>query len=231
MSKVGPILDGLDEVHGLAVVKPDQAIALRDSGVRKPVLLMGLFSENEAVDLVARDIMLAPYTDGVNRVLARLAASQNREIPVHLYVDTGMNRIGVPFRRALPWIEAVAAEPGVRIEGTFTGFTEDDEFDPIQLTRFLDVAQAARRRGLDLGRLHAASSHGVFFRPDALLDMVRPGLVLYGAYPAGARALNRADLRPAFNLKARVVRVEQLQAGDGVSYGRGWHVMITALGQ
>jgi alanine racemase len=202
-------------------VKPDQAIALRDAGVRKPVLLMGFFSEQDGEELVARDIQLAPYTEGVHRVLGRLAAKYNREIPVHLYLDTGMNRVGVPFRRALQWIETIANQAGVRIEGTFMGFTEED-FDSEQLRRLLEVASAARRRGLDLGRLHAASSHGVFFRPNAFLDMVRPGLVLYGAYPSGGLATNLANLRPAFRLHARVVRVERLETGDSVSYGRNY---------
>jgi len=222
LTNIGPILDGLDEVAGLAVVKPDQAIALRDAGVRKPVLLMGLFSEADGEELFARNIQLAPYTDGVHRVLARLATKYNREIPVHLYLDTGMNRVGVPFRRAVPWIEAIANEAGIRIEGTFMGFTEEDDFDSEQMRRFLDVANTVQRQGLNLGRLHAASSHGVFYRPDAFLDMVRPGLVLYGAYPAGAMATNLANLRPAFRLHARVVRVERLETGDGVSYGRNY---------
>ena len=221
LTNVGPILDSLDEVVGLAVVKPDQAIALRDAGVRKPVLLMGLFSEQDGEELVARDIQLAPYTDGVHRMLGRLAAKYERDIPVHLYLDTGMNRVGVPFRRAVQWIETIANEPGVRIEGTFMGFTEED-FDAEQLRRLLEVARTARSRGLDLGRLHAASSHGVFFRPNAFLDMVRPGLVLYGAYPSGAMVTNLADLQPAFRLHARVVRVERLETGDGVSYGRNF---------
>ncbi len=222
VSNVGRILDGLDAVVGLAVVKPDQAIALRDAGIRKPILLMGLFSEEDGAELAARSIHLAPYTDGVHRVLARYAAAQNREIPVHLYLDTGMNRVGVPFRRAIPWIETIASEAGIRIEGTFMGFTEDDDFDPVQLTRLLDVATTARGRGIDVGPLHAASSHGVFFRPNAMLDMVRPGLVLYGAYPSGAQSMVRADLRPALRLRARVVRVERLEAGDGVNYGRNF---------
>ena len=222
LTTVGRILDRFDEVAGLAVVKQDQAIALRDSGVRKPVLLMGLFSEADAEELVARDIQLAPYADGVHRMLARLAATHNRQIPVHLYLDTGMNRIGVPFRRAMPWIEKIANEAGIRIEGTFMGFTEEENFDSEQLRRFLDVANTARQRGLNLGRLHAASSHGVFFRPDALLDMVRPGLILYGAYPSGAIATNSADLRPALRFHASVVRVERLEPGDSVSYGRNY---------
>jgi alanine racemase len=222
VTTVGTILDGLDEIVGLAVVKPDQAIALRDAGVRKPVLLMGLFSDEDGAELVARDIHLAPYLDGAHLVLGRLAARYQRQIPVHLYIDTGMNRLGVPFRRAVPWIEAIANEPGIRIEGMFTCFTEEDDFDAVQLRRFLDVAARARASGVNLGKLHAASSHGVFFRPASLLDMVRPGLVLYGAYPAGAQSIHRAALRPALRLRARIVRVERLEVGDSVSYGRNY---------
>jgi alanine racemase len=222
VTNVGRILDDLDGVVGMAVVKPDQAIALRDAGVRKPVLLMGLFSEEAGAELVARNIHLAPYTDGIHLVLARYAASLNREIPVHLYLDTGMNRVGVPFRKAIPWIESVATEGRVRIDGTFMCFAEDDDFDPEQLRRFLNVASTARSKGVDVGQLHAASSHGLFYRQEALLDMVRPGLVLYGAYPAGAIGMDRADLRAAFRLRCRVIRVERLETGDSVSYGRGF---------
>jgi alanine racemase len=222
LTTVGPILDQLDEVMGLAVVKTDQALALRDAEVMKPVLLMGLFAEQDVAELVVRRIELAPYTDGVDRTLARLAARLDRRIPVHPYIDTGMGRLGMSFRRAPDWIAALAAAEGVEIRSTFTAFTEEDDFDPAQLSRFLRVAAETRERGVDPGRLHIASSHGLFFRPDSYLDMVRPGLVLYGAYPAGARSSRGADLRPAFRLRARVVRVERLEPGDGVSYGRSY---------
>jgi alanine racemase len=222
VSNVGRILDGIDAVAGLAVVKADEAIALRDTGVRKPVLLMGLFSEAEGAELAARNIHLAPYTEGIHRTLARYAETLAREIPVHIYLDTGMNRVGVPFRRAIPWIVALANQAGVRIDGTFMCFAEDDAFDSEQMRRFMNVASAARNRGVDLGQLHAASTHGVFFRPNALLDMVRPGLALYGAYPAGASGLGLAKLHVAFSLRCRVVRVERLEAGDGVSYGQNY---------
>ncbi len=195
---------------------------LRDAGFRKPILLMGLVEDSDAIELVERDIQLAPFHDGAADQLRRLAQRFQRQIPVHLYLDTGMSRLGVPFRRALPWMRSMAEGGHAHIEGTFMGFTEEDDFDPVQLARFLEIADAARSEGIPLGRLHASSSHGLFYRPDALLDMVRPGLVLYGAYPSGARELEQAALRPAFRLHARVVRVERLSAGDSVSYGRDY---------
>jgi alanine racemase len=103
----------------------------------------------------------------------------------------------------------------------FTAFTEEPDFDPKQLRRLRNLAAAARARGARVGRLHAASSHGVFNFPDAHLDLVRPGIGLFGAYPTdagGERAI--AELRCAVRLRARVVRVERLRPGDSVSYGR-----------
>lgn len=217
----GPILAELDDIAGLAVVKAEEALALRDAGVQKPILLMGLADDGETEELVRRDVRLAPFTDNAPQRLAGITARVGRPVPVHLYLDTGMSRLGMPFRRAVPWIAAMAATPGIAIEGTFTALTEEDDFDGEQLERFRRVAAEARGRGAPLGRLHAASSHALFFRGEpALFDMVRPGLALYGAYPAGAREPERILLVPALRLRARVVRVERLDAGDAVSYGR-----------
>jgi len=222
LSTAGPVLNALDEVTGLAVVKADEAVALRDAGVTKPILLMGRWADDEAVALVSRDVRLTPFSEDDGDRLSALARRLGRKVPVHLYLDTGMSRLGVPFRRALPWAAALLARGDVIVEGTFMTFTEMNEVDPAQLERLMDIARQARASGLDLGRLHAASSHGLFFREAALLDLVRPGLVLYGAYPEHAVETGRAELVPALRLCARVVRVEQLQPGDGVSYGHNY---------
>ena len=222
LSTVGRMLDSLDGIAGLAVVKTDQAIALRDAGVAKPILLMGLFDEKDAPELVARDIQLAPYTSDAPERLARLGQRFGRRLAVHVYLDTGMSRLGMPYHRAVPWITELAARDEIGIAGMFMTFTEEDDFDPEQLERFMSVVGDVRQRGIEVGLLHAASTQALFHRPGAMLDMVRPGLAIYGAYPAGARTLGRADLRPAFRLRARIVRVEQIRPGDTVSYGRDY---------
>lgn len=218
---VGAVWDTLDEIAGLAVVKAEEALQLRAAGVRKPILLMGLTTEEEAEELVRRDVRLGIYTDQAISLISRLSRKLGRPVPVHLYIDTGMNRLGIPYYKALPWIEKIGANPGARVEGTFMTFTEDQEFDREQLRRFLELVQQARQRGIQLGQLHAASSHSLFSVPEAYLDMLRPGLVLYGAYPSGAQPI-QARLTPAFRLRARVVRVEELRPGDSVSYGRSY---------
>ena len=221
LTHVGPILDECPEITALAVVKPDQAIALRDSGVRKPILLMGMYDSADLEELVHKEVRLTPWNEGMEESLSRLAVRLQRPIPIQLYLDTGMGRVGIPYRRALPWIERIAAKDEIQIEGMFTAFTEE-EFDREQLDRLLEISRRASSNGVELGDLHAASSHGCFFRPHAYLDMVRPGLVLFGGYPAGGLSAGTADLTPAVKFQARIVRVEQLEAGDGVNYGRNY---------
>ena len=222
LEEVGPTLDQAPEVVGLAVVKVEEAHRLRDAGVQKPVLLMSRATQEEARDLVRRDVRLAPFSDGDGECLARLADEFQRPVPVHLYLDTGMSRLGMPHHRALPWMEEMATRPELEVEGCFMGFTEDLEYDREQLRRFLELGREARNRGLSVGHLHAASSRHVTFMPESHLEMVRPGLILFGAHVAGGREAEVLELRPALRLRARVLRVERLRPGDSVSYGRNY---------
>ncbi len=217
---VARALDAMPEIVGFAVVKTEAALELADAGLRKPVLLMALFGESDGAELARRGVHFALCTDdGPERVLAASRAA-GRPVAAHVYLDTGMSRMGVPYHRAMPFLRRVA-ETDISIRGTFMGFTEEPEFDREQLRRFLELAEQARAQGIDLGALHAASSAGIYHFPESHLDMVRPGISIYGAYPSNAgEERGIAELRPALRLKARVVRVEQLRVGDSVSYGR-----------
>jgi alanine racemase len=218
----GLALEGAPEVAGLAVVKVEEATRLRAAGVRKPVLLMARAGSDEEEELARLEVRLSPFTREDGERLASLGRRLQRRIPVHLYLDTGMSRMGMPYQRALPWIQDMLARPEVETEGIFMGFTEDREFDREQLRRFTGLAAEARALDIPLPPLHAASSNAVTFLPEAHLDLVRPGLMLFGAQVAGGRDAGVAELTPAFRLRARVVRVEQLRPGDSVSYGRNY---------
>jgi alanine racemase len=221
LTTVAPLLDALPEVAGFAVVKTEAAFALAEIGVQKPVLLMGLFADRDGPDLVRRGVHLSLCTPDAGLRIIRAVRAAGRRAHVHTYLDTGMSRMGIPYHQALPLLVEFSRLEDVIIEGTFMGLTEDPAFDREQLRRFLALAEEARSRGVRLGRLHAASSHALFHFPHAHLDMVRPGIAIYGAYPGEAeRERPIAELRPAFRLRARVVRVAQLRAGDSVSYGR-----------
>jgi alanine racemase len=111
----------------------------------------------------------------------------------------------------------------VTIAGTMMTFTEDAEFDREQLRRFEALASGLAAEGVPLGRRHAASSFALFQNDAAFLDMVRPGMALYGVYSeAPFRGLGLMDLRPAVALRARVAYVKQLRAGDSAGYNRAY---------
>ena len=220
LSVVGPLLDRMDAVWGIAVVRADEARTLRRAGVRKPVLLMGPASEEESEELVRMRVRLAPYANGDDEVLLRLARRFGRPVPVHLYVDTGMHRMGMPHAGVLPWLNRADLRRALSIEGAFTELTEDAQFDREQAARLRALAENAKAKGIAFGRLHAASSDAIAASTnEAFLDAVRPGLMLYGGFPPESMK-QRAALTPIYRLKARVVRVDRLAAGEGVSYHR-----------
>jgi alanine racemase len=205
-------------IAGFAVVKLHEAITLRDAGIRKPVLLLGPLAETELADAVARDVMPMVYTP-LGAALDRVAAQRQHRVPIHICIDTGLGRVGVPYRDAQPLIRDLASRQSVDLRGTMMTFTEDAKLDPEQIRRFLDVCTALERSGLALGAKHAASSFGLFQRPDAFFDMVRPGMAIYGIYPENEfRHTGVMDLKPALSLKARVIYVKRLRQGDTAGY-------------
>ncbi len=226
LQEVGPIIDAMDEIYGFAVVRVDEALALRNVGVRKPILFMGHVCQSEAEELIRQDVMLTLFHDNAKEQIESLAKKLNRPVPVQLYIETGMNRIGMPFERALPWIEELAASKAVKIAGTYTmtagARRGDDAFDEVQLARFLDVIEQAKKKGIDMGVLHAAPSRMIVKTPAShQLGVVRPGNAIFGGAiynydEDGNRIMN---LELTFRLKARVVRVEIVREGEGVSFG------------
>ena len=222
LATAGPLLDRIPGVTMLAVVRPEEARSLRRAGCRRPILLMGPASEDELVELVRMDVLQSPYRADAPALLARVARKAGRPVRVHLYVDTGMHRMGMPVERALPWAEQLSKAGDIRIEGAFTELTEDADFDRGQAARLTQLRSAARAMGIRMSTLHAASSEAIMHgNADTLLDAVRPGLTLYGGYVSEA-ARARGELRPAYRLKTRVIRVDHLGAGEGVSYHRRW---------
>ena len=214
------VLDSFTEVSHLAVVRAEEALTLRKAGARKPILLMGPATEEELLELTPLTVIQSPYRDVVPALLARVAQRTDRQVQVHLYLDTGMHRMGLPVGQAIPWVEALSRSRGVRIEGAFTELTEDADFDRGQATRLRELQAAARGRGITIPLLHAASSDAIMHQTtETFLDAVRPGLALYGGY-VSERAMQRGELRPAYRLKARVIRVDHLATGEGVSYHR-----------
>jgi len=183
-----------------------EAMALRLAEVTQPILNFG------------------PMFGGAELLIENDAsAAQNRaQVTVQVHIDTGMGRMGVPWREAGELLAYLGARSRVNIAGVSTVFTEDPEFDQVQLARFIEICDAAKAAGIDIGHMHAASSAALLSTPAAHLDMVRPGILLYGHYPsAGAReAEPELGLKPVLGLRARVAQVKTLQQGESLGYHR-----------
>jgi len=209
-------------IEGLMVGKLQEAIELREAGIQCPVLNFGPFGKGDCEEITKKNITQSVYTQEAV-YLDEKAARLNKTVCVDIHVDTGMNRVGVPYDQALPLIEKVSALSHLKIRGISTTLTEDKEFDREQLRRFLDVCSSAERKGIALGLKHVSSSAGIFYDPQFYLDMVRPGITLYGYYPSPeTQKEDSLVLKPALKLLGKVVFVKELSPGESLSYHRSF---------
>jgi alanine racemase len=205
----------------LGVALVEEGIRLRDAGLHAPVLVLTQFPPGSEKEALAAGLTPTVYTeDGLAR-LAEAAGAVGGPIGVHVKLDTGMHRVGLPPERTLGFVRAVA-EAGLELEGLWTHFAIsedlDDPFTEIQLRRFLDEADRLKAAGIRPRYLHTANSGGAIARPATHLDLVRVGLGMYGLVP-GPALVGMADLRPAMSWRSAVAMVKRVPAGEGVSYG------------
>lgn len=211
----------------IAVATVAEAVQLRGAGIDAPILVLGPCLPSEAPDVVGYDLTQVICDDTLAKALSRAARAAGRSVKVHVKVDTGMGRLGVPFPHAVEFVQRVAAMQGVTLEGVLSHFATADEADfsfaEAQLSRFVGCCDALKAAGFAGIIRHIANSGGVLNLPDSYLDLVRPGLLMYGLdLPHPTRVNIR--LRPALSWKAKVTFVRRAEAGETVGYGRTYTV-------
>ncbi len=203
---------------GVALV--EEGLVLRDAGIDAPILCLSEFPPGAERDALAGALTPTVYSDGgFDRLLAALGTLDGAPREVHVKVDTGMHRVGMAPGDAPAFVERIRAS-GIAITGLWTHFAraEDDaELTKNQLERFLEVAEAVRSSG-QRPRLHAANSAATMLYPETHLDIVRPGIALYGL-AASPELAESAGLRPALRWQSAVSFAKRLAAGESVSYG------------
>ena len=212
----------------LAVACLDEAAALRAAGITAPVLVLGDIPPQLAEEAVALGVTQTVFTPELAQALSAAAGAAGTRAKIHLKADTGMSRLGVldqDPRRAAAEIAALCAPPHLEPEGIFTHFADadgDEAYTMLQFTRFLDVLDELREKyGRTFAIRHCAASAAVLNYPCTHMDMVRPGIALYGHYPApSCEGLDGPGLRPVMALYSRVAAVRDLPGGTPVSYGR-----------
>lgn len=206
----------------LMVGKLQEALELRSSSIDCALLNFGPYGHEETEEIIRNNISQSVFTDEIES-LHRAALSLEKKAKVHIHIDTGMGRAGISYYRALPFIEKVSSLGGLEIAGISTTLTEDPDFDQEQMKRFLTICRAARTKGIVLRKRHAASSSGILALSSSHLDMVRPGITLYGYYPSEeTQKKDSLSLKPVLQLKTRVFVVKNLRPGDSVSYHRAF---------
>ncbi|WP_105203124.1 alanine racemase [Neobittarella massiliensis] len=206
-----------------AVSAINEAISLRECGVKDPILVLGFTPLDFADKLVQYGITQTVYCPDYARSLSRALTALGASVKVHIKVDSGMGRLGFFGTDSAAEIAAVAALSGLDIEGIFTHFTSADDFSPegiaythAQYQRFMGVIAELEERGVHFSLRHCCNSAGTVFYPQCHLDLVRPGLILYGHWPCAG---DKIQLRRAMKLKSVVSMVKTLPAGSFVSYG------------
>ena len=144
---IGPLLAGMSQVGGLAAVRVEEALAMREEGVTKPIVVMAEGSEDEIEEMVRHDVLPSVWLDDAPGRLRSVSRRLGRPVPVHLFIDTGMNREGMPYTRARNWIEELVQSEYVDVNGTYTMFTHDLDFDREQHARFEELLGWARSTG------------------------------------------------------------------------------------
>jgi alanine racemase len=206
---------------GVAVV--EEGAELREAGIDAPILLLSEAPLSAADEVVARHLTPVVYSTETIEALEAAASHRRRPIGVHLKVDTGMHRVGVPPSEALTVAKAVTASRHLRIEGLLTHFAVADEpgrdeFTAGQIARFEEVRDTLAAAGIEPDLLHTANSAATIAHPSSHYDIVRCGIAIYGLAPSPALA-GRVPLRPAMSITARVSFVREVEAGECLSYG------------
>ncbi len=213
----------VEGAHSVGVATLDEGAELRAHGIQLPVLILSPTLPSEAARIVKHSLTPAVGNVETARALSEVSLARGVETEVQIEVDTGMGRSGIASRDAREFCLAVAALPGLRLTGLFTHFPRADAFDARpgverQVADFLEVARAVREAGVEPGVLHAANSAAILGHPVAHLDLVRPGILLYGL-PGSDAVRMPAGFRPVMRFVTRLVHVREMPAGHPVSYG------------
>jgi len=213
------------EAEWLGVGSTWEGKRLREAGIGGPILVLGPAPPRESALIVAQGLSQVITSRELAEALSREAQQQGREVGIHLKVDSGMGRLGIRPEEALAFCENLRQLPGLRFEGLMTHFalahSKEKSFTIRQLATFQGISQALEARGFRFSLRHAANSGAIIDLPQSHLDMVRPGIMIYGHFPS-SEVSSALPLRPALTFRTEIGHLKSLKPGESVSYGRSF---------
>jgi len=223
------------KVHSLATAYVEEGIALRKAGIKCPILVMSGMLEGQIGQYIENDLQMVGLSLSKLDQIDEVAAKLKKNAKIHLKIDTGMNRIGQHYYSSKKLFEKAISLKHITIEGVMSHLAcaddEDISFTKLQLERFLEAISFFEKHSLSMPLRHISNSAAAVRIPEAQLDMIRPGIILYGVSPFKAEveaSLNDSalsflkDLQPAMEIKSQVVYFKVIKGGTGVSYGHSW---------
>jgi alanine racemase len=223
LAEVSKALAGKSDYVGVAVL--EEGILLRELGVTAPIIVLGGIWREQIHRYLQHNLTLTASSVERLQQIDAAACRMNLKAKVHMKIDTGMERIGVHYYSAQSLQESALKCSNVEVEGIFSHFANADSDDlthaRLQLERFHEVLRFYERRSLPMPIRHIANSAAVLQLPESHLDMVRPGIMLYGVYPS-PETPHTVEVQPALAWKSRVVYFKVVKSGHPVSYGSTW---------
>ncbi|MFV9568303.1 alanine racemase [Thermoanaerobacter mathranii] len=208
----------------LGVATIEEALELRECGINIPILVFGYTPLTQAEELIVHNITQTVFDINYVEELEKIALNVGKKAKVHVKIDTGMGRIGyTDLKVAEKEIEKMMEMEGVEVEGVFSHFATSDEKDKSyaeqQFDMFKKLLERLKEKGINIPLKHIANSGAIIDLKYTYLDMVRPGIVLYGSYPS-EEVKRPLDLRQTMGFKTKIVYIKEVPEGTSISYGK-----------
>ena len=207
-----------------AVATLSEAIQLRNEFKKTEIMVLGYTPNHLATEVIKNNIIQTIYSIEQAKEFSKKAIELNKNIIVHIKIDSGMNRLGMPCTgETINTILEISQLQGLVLEGIFTHFAVSDEIDKtytrIQVKKFSFIVAKLKKKGLEIPIKHVSNSGAIIDLPEFNFDMVRAGIMLYGLYPSKTVNHKIVNLKEVMCLKAKISQVKTIESGEGISYG------------
>ena len=209
-----------------AVAFPNEAVELRNAGIKDPILVFDPFEKEDAFICQKYNLIATVFSKKHIDIL-KTRGNHSSKIKVHIKADTGMNRLGIDYDKAYDFIKYISTQKEFLIDGVYTHFADadskDKRFTLLQLKRFNELIEKLKAENIKLGLLHAANSSAMLDLPETYFDMVRCGITLYGYYPS-LETSESIKLKLVMSIISNVTTIKEIKPGETISYGRRFTV-------
>ena len=222
---LAPIAKALEQFgcHSLGVVRITEAMALRDSGIEIPIVMLAPIMPSQADEVVKYDLTIMLDNECIAEEVDKCAKQHNKTVKVHIKVNTGLNRFGLEAAKVSDFIKKVKKNyDNLEIEGIYTHFRDPEfnkHFTDNQIEVFNEVLENLEREGIRPALAHAAATGGILMYPEAHYDMIRCGILLYGEEYLKGKSVIPDEVLPITSLVSRIIKINEVELGQAIGYG------------